>query len=190
MVVSDASQVMIRRLFDRRNRRRRPTQDQLTSSISAQPMKHLLLSVIAASTFAFAFTSAEAQEPSTATASKGVWVKGGQLYVIIPADRKSICAFSTATSKLSRVTLDDALPADVFPSVASKVAAVQAGRTVFAIGISGNRWGRLDLPEDGLSYAIDDESVRVSNDDLFYVFGPGSTDWSGIDLRSGELITP
>ncbi|TWU10291.1 hypothetical protein Pla52o_57470 [Novipirellula galeiformis] len=152
-------------------------------------MKRLLISAI----FVFAIVTSSlctgAQEPTVPAASKSTWVVGGQMYVVIPADRKSIFAFSTATSRLSRLTLDTPLPDDAKPVIASNVAAIQAGRTVYAIGATGNRWARLDLPADGLHFVVDSESIRVSDDDVFYIFASGSTDWVGVDLNNGAVLT-
>jgi hypothetical protein len=151
-------------------------------------MNRLLITMIFAIAIVTSSVPTHGQEPASPAAQKSKWVMGGQMYVVIPADRKSIIAFSTATSKLSRLTLDRPLPDDAKPVVASKVAAIQAGRTVYAIGATGNCWARLDLPADGLHFAVDSESIRVSDDDIFYVFASGSTEWAGVDLNNGTVL--
>jgi len=142
----------------------------------------------------FAFTIAafvaptHAQESVAQTAATGSWVVGDQIYVVIPADRKSIYAFSTFTSEFSRMVLDAPLPADAKPVVGAKVAAIQAGRTIYAIGANGHGWSRLDLPADGLHFNVDHDAIRVSNDDVFYIFSSGSKRWAGVDLRNGGVL--
>lgn len=152
-------------------------------------MRRLLFSILVALAIATSSESVHAQQPSAPAAPTGSWVIGGQLYVVVPADRRSILAFSTATATLSRLALDAPLPDGAEPVVASKVAAIQVGRTVYAIGATGDRWVRLDLPVDGLQFTVGAESIRVSNDDVFYVFASGSTQWEGVDLHNGAMLS-
>ncbi len=148
-------------------------------------MQRLVVLAVFAITTAASFGPIRAQESALKTAATGRWVVGDQLYVIIPADRKSILAFSTATSRLSRMVLDTPLPDTAKPFVAANVAAIQVGRTVYSIGATGDGWARLDLPVDGLHCNVNQDAIVVSNDDVFYVFASGSNQWVGVDLHTG-----
>ena len=130
----------------------------------------------------------QAQEPANQAVVKPIWVSGGSLYIIIPADRRKIVAYSSATSKMTTIECDAPLPNDAVPVVGDKIAFVQTGRTVYAVGNDSESWAKLTLPRDGMKPAIDGTCVRVSDDKSFFVFGPAANAWSGIDLQSGEPI--
>ena len=137
-----------------------------------------------------AYAAAQEVRVPSNSKSKALVLIESDMYVVVPANRLSLIAYSTHTSRVSRITLDDPLPEDCTPAIANGVAVVQCGRTVYAIGKRGGTWSRLDLAADGLHFEFDGNAVRFSNEDVLYVFGSGATEWTGFDLHDGRIIAP
>jgi len=132
-----------------------------------------------------------ANDDGTSSKPIAMWVKAGQLYVVISADRKTIYAYSTLTCKSSLLKLDTPLPLEAKPIAANSVAAIANGNIVYAIGATKGKWARLDFPSHGSHPVFDDEdAIRMSNETVFFLFGHDSDDWDGIDLETGKTVSP
>ena len=127
-----------------------------------------------------------ADTPIIGIVDKPIWVSNGAIYIIIPADRKSVISFSAKTSESVHVKCEPPLPADVAPVVGGMTAFVQAGRTVYAIGEQSKRWGKLELPRENMIVVADPQCIRVSDNESFFIFGPASEFWIGLDMETGK----
>ena len=116
----------------------------------------------------------------------GTWIDAGESMIVIPESRKVIAAYSKKLGTWDFAKLDEPLAANEKVANAGKVAAFQTSDSCYAYSADTGKWGRLSLDNNSTSrFQIDSDIVRLTMNDVIYVFGQNSEEWSGVSLVTG-----
>lgn len=118
----------------------------------------------------------------------GVPVHGGELIVVAPESRDSLAAWSQDSGVWSRIPIKPKEGDAVVPIVGTRVAAARVGKMVYGYGAEAGKWHWIQT-EAGNPPSVDSSHVTVQDGDWYYALSSKSGRWSGINLKTGEIVS-